>query len=563
MKKKDAVIPTIAYPGRVPSQEQHDAIIGSLTKGISLTHGGPGTGKTTISAEITRIVKQMGKKILIIALTGAATSRQRVSAKENKVSEYCTIMTMAMAITRQSKIKEMKFDYVLIDEVSMINSGILATFISCFKTMDYRLILVGDINQLPPIDYGNFMEQIIKTPIHKFELKQNYRSQKTIIKICEQVIDKDRIKSRDNVDWNLSGSDFNFHVGGMSYLDNLIEHYSKLIDSNDKERYSRLRDKFTIIGPYKKDKDEINRIFQKHFFKDVKEYTEINYSRYHIGDRVMKLRNDYDIDVMNGEQGKVIKIAKSYIVCKFRNDPSTITPYVEKSTFYKMKDFIVKNQFKYLPFTVEPDGTQIDKPDEQIKSEILMLKKSFTKFFDFETNENGELVEINSCRNEINSGESIEYKKEDEYRNCVRTYFELLESYPKTMYNIADEAEFIIINDNLTLCYYINTYKAQGDQYDFVIFFLSGQPNPFCNIPNIYTGFSRAKEHLDIVTQTEELLNLSCLNRLRHCYDKLYHRINLKMPKEIMENFKEEEEEIEEFSGGCDIDDCSDYEYDY
>ena len=77
------------------------------------------------------------------------------------------------------------------------------------------------------------------------------------------------------------------------------------------------------------------------------------------------------------------------------------------------------------------------------------------------------------------------------------------------MYNIENESEFLSIN-NITLAYSMTTHKAEGSQFKYVISFLNGKINPFVTINNMYTNFSRAEEHLDIVTESLELINAAC-----------------------------------------------------
>jgi ATP-dependent exoDNAse (exonuclease V) alpha subunit len=57
--------------------------------------------------------------------------------------------------------------------------------------------------------------------------------------------------------------------------------------------------------------------------------------------------------------------------------------------------------------------------------------------------------------------------------------------------------------------------------------------NSFVTINNVYTACSRAKEHLDIVTESLKILNSACLRKQRYVYDKLHQRINQSLPIEM------------------------------
>lgn len=534
INKAKSIIPEPVFPALIPSEKQQIAIKGALENNISLIHGGPGTGKTAIMSELVRTISMMGKKSLCLAFTGAATTRIRETTINNGVFDLTTIMTINMAITLVTRIIDMNIEYVIIDEISMVNSGLISMFISAFKLVNYKLILIGDDNQLEPIEWGNFMCQILKTPVTKYHLTENFRSEKTIVSICEDVINKQRIQMQQSVNWNIIGNDYRFTIGNLNVLEQWISWYANSFEINSElsqeeniKLFEKYRDRFTIISPYKKVVEEINPIFQKYFMSYIKEYTELGGTKFYLGDRVMKLINDYGINVMNGEQGKVIKIAPSYIVCIFRNRKETITPYVEKSKFTAMKAFVKKNNITFNPYNIAKDGTSTEKTKEEIKTDVDNLRKQYLAF--------------------INSS--------DPNNDIIGLYFSLLEEYPLALYNIGEEAEFLNIK-NLCLAYAITTHKSQGSQYDIDIFFLNGKMNCFVTVNNVYTALSRAKGLLHIITESVELLNNACLNKQRYVYDKLYERINSKLSPELLstmepilelENIDESGQNFDEF----------------
>ena len=184
-------------------------------------------------------------------------------------------------------------------------------------------------------------------------------------------------------------------------------------------KFKEYRDKFTIVCPYKKVCEQINPIFQKYFMEPVEsQFTEIGQQRFYLGDRIMKLVNDYGIDVMNGEQGRVIKTNPNYVVCQFRGKAETITPYVDKNKFTAMKYFVKQNGIQWKPYNILKDGTQKEKSKEEIKSEVAHLKSVYLPPL---------------APNQIHQPD----------REIIELYFELLEEYPLAIYNIQSEAEFL------------------------------------------------------------------------------------------------------------------------
>lgn len=537
-RKPDVPIIDPIYPGLIPSEKQQEAIKGCLSKHVSTIEGGPGTGKTAIMSEIIRAAHRMGKKTLCLAFTGAASNRIRQTTTESGVFEMTEIMTINMAITLFSKIRNMRPNYVIIDEISMVNTGLLSQFISTFRLINYQFIFIGDENQLEPINWGNFMSCIKKTPLVRFKLTENFRSEKTIVKICQDLIDPGRIIAKRNVNWMQPADDYRFNIGDINFLEQLIAWYahSFQMDSNlsldeNLVKFGFYRDRFTIVTPYVKLCQEINLIFQKYFISFVKEKTVIDGVVYYLGDRVMKLVNDYQINVMNGEQGKIIKVHENYIVCEFSGKPESITPYLEKSVFSAMKSFVKLNNIKLNPYKTV-DGKEVKKSKEEIKVEIDHLRSIYLK-------------------------EEQEDKKIT--KKIIKLYFDILEEYPCSMSGLEYDAEFLNIK-NIFLAYALTTHKSQGSQYDNVIFFLNGKFNSFVTVNNVYTALSRAKTHLDIVVSSLELINSASLTRQRYVNDKLPDRINFQMTPEELKTLEPEVVEEVVCNDDCDFefDECFD-----
>lgn len=536
IERKPITIKSTPYLGIIPSDQQQKAIEGSVTEWASMVFGGPGTGKTDmVLSNIIKTINNNGFRSICIAFTGAATSKIRETTTNNGVYDLTDIYTINMAITLVQKIIDMQIKYIIIDEISMVNSGLMAELISVFKKIDYHFIFIGDSNQLEPINWGNFMVEMLKTPIKKFKLIENFRSEKSIVKLLDDIINPERILKHQNVDWNVVSSDFRITIGDLAMLEQWISHYayqfqmdSTLSKEENLIKFSEYRDKFTIICPYVKVCEQINPIFQKYFMQPVEsQFTDISFQRYYLGDRVMKLINDYGINVMNGEQGKIIKVNPNYIVCQFRGKSETITPYVEREKFSAMKYFVKKNEIDWKPYKIMKDGTKKEKTKEEMKPEIDNLKQIYLPPL---------------APNQI----------EQPDRKIIELYFELLEEYPYAIYNIKEEAEFLSIK-SIALAYALTTHKSQGSQYVYTIFFINGKINYFVTVNNVYTGVSRAKKFLHIITETIELLNSACLTKQRYVYDRLHWRINYLLPKELTsaieikeEDFTSQNDEIDE-----------------
>ena len=139
------------------SDAQIRAVENALSDNISIITGYAGTGKTTVIKELVYNLHSKGIKYKVVSFTGKAVARIR------EVIEQKEPMTMHMSLTLNTK-KNNEFEHLIIDEASMVTSGLFYEFMSKFGH-DYRITLVGDPNQLQPISWGNFLDQLIRSGI--------------------------------------------------------------------------------------------------------------------------------------------------------------------------------------------------------------------------------------------------------------------------------------------------------------------------------------------------------------------------------------------------------------
>lgn len=152
------------------NKEQLNAVQTSVTAICSIITGGPGRGKTYTASALLGYVKSIHGKILMLAPTGRAVNKLKNDTGYEDVETIARFLKMnqdTKAIdgyvydNKHNELRTGKDVYVIIDEVSMLNlmdaSRLFYLLMSC------NIILMGDINQLPPIESGNVMHEIIKT----------------------------------------------------------------------------------------------------------------------------------------------------------------------------------------------------------------------------------------------------------------------------------------------------------------------------------------------------------------------------------------------------------------
>jgi len=146
------------------SHEQREAVLGAVAHKAFIITGGPGTGKTTITRMVVRSLKKAGLKIKLAAPTGRAAKRLSEAAGEGAATLHRLLQytpEQGFAVNEDSKLKA---EAVIIDEASMLDAQL---FVSVLRALPLtcRLVLVGDVNQLPSVGPGNVLSDLLASQV--------------------------------------------------------------------------------------------------------------------------------------------------------------------------------------------------------------------------------------------------------------------------------------------------------------------------------------------------------------------------------------------------------------
>lgn len=306
--------------------KQITAIEESINSGVMIITGGPGTGKTTTINAIIKIYEDLGLNVVLAAPTGRAAKRMtettgRESKTIHRLLEF-SYMEEDMAFNKDED-SPIDGDVLIIDEASMIDILLMNSLLKAINP-GTRLILVGDVDQLPSVGPGNVLKDIINSgSINVVMLDEIFRqAEESMI-----IVNAHRINKGENPLVNEKDKDFYFIVKNNTrqILDTIVNlNKDRLPNFYDVDPVRDIQ----VLTPMKKGEVGINSL-NKHLQNSLnpkskdKEEKQIGDEVFRVGDKVMQIKNNYNTEwkiikdglevekgegVFNGDFGFIIDI---------------------------------------------------------------------------------------------------------------------------------------------------------------------------------------------------------------------------------------------------------------
>ena len=306
------------------SEKQLNAIRSAAGNALLLVTGGPGTGKTTILNGLLSLLGQMQMKCLLAAPTGRAAKRlTEVTGEEastiHRLLEAGIDPNTGLMVFNRDEDQPLKADAIIVDEMSMVDVQLLHSLLRAIP-QNKRLILVGDPDQLPPVGPGfPFGDMLRSNMLPTVRLTDIFRqAQESLI-----VTNAHRINSGELPELRRVDRDFFFmRRNSEEALTQLI---CDLCSTRLPKNMGIPADQIQVLSPTRKGGAGtvyLNKLLQKVLNPPAPNKKERQYGDFSFreGDRVMQIRNNYDIlwkktdgsavgaGVFNGDIGTITAI---------------------------------------------------------------------------------------------------------------------------------------------------------------------------------------------------------------------------------------------------------------
>ncbi len=309
---------------------QNKAVFESIKSGVSILSGGPGTGKTTTINAIIRYFEAEGMDISLAAPTGRAAKRM-TEATGFEAKTIHRLLELNGSMSEEGKRTQferneenpLEADVIIIDEMSMVD---IYLFHSLLKAVSIgtRLILVGDVNQLPSVGPGQVLNDLIKSNAFSVViLKKIFRQAGE----SDIVMNAHRINDGDEIPLDNKSKDFFFLE--RTDVNVIYKHMIQLIKDKLPSYVNASSYEIQVLTPMRKGNlgvEKLNRILQEYLNPPDPGKTQHEYGEgvFRTGDKVMQIKNNYQLEwevvsrygipvdkgmgVFNGDIGTILEI---------------------------------------------------------------------------------------------------------------------------------------------------------------------------------------------------------------------------------------------------------------
>ncbi len=287
--------------GIVLDSLQKRSVLESIRNGVFILSGGPGTGKTTTINAIIRYFLSQGMDISLAAPTGRAAKRMtEATGYESRTIHRLLELSGAAALEgkaarfERNEENPLEADVIIVDEMSMVDIFLFQSLLKAVS-VGTRLIMVGDVNQLPSVGPGQVLSDLIKSgAFQTVALEKIFRQAKE----SDIVLNAHRIHAGEDPVLDNKSRDFFFlerndtNVIYKHMIQLILEKLPRYVDATPYD--------IQVLTPMRKGKlgvETLNGILQRYLNPpdDKKRECQSGDTLFREGDKVMQIKNNYQL----------------------------------------------------------------------------------------------------------------------------------------------------------------------------------------------------------------------------------------------------------------------------
>ncbi len=299
------------------SETQRSAVDASLGTHLLVLTGGPGTGKTTTVRAIVRAHEALDRRVALCAPTGRAAKRlSEASGAEAKTIHRLLEWNPATGHFNRNAQSPLQADLVLVDEASMLDVRLAAQLLAAVPA-SATVVLVGDIDQLPPVGPGQPLRDLIASGIcPTVRLREVFRQaqQSAIVRGAHAVLEG----ALPEPTRRGTKGDGDLFVIAETDADTIVERLVQALRRMSPAYGFDPVSDVQVMTPMRRGPlgtARLNEVLQEAFNPSQK--GNAVQTAFRPGDKVMQLRNDYDKEVFNGDLGTVLFVENRVTTVRF------------------------------------------------------------------------------------------------------------------------------------------------------------------------------------------------------------------------------------------------------
>ena len=281
------------------------AIRRAISTKVMVLTGGPGTGKTTTTQGIITAMTEMGLKIRLAAPTGRAAKRMTEATGMEAKTIHRLLEYNPSEGYKRNEDNPINGDVLIVDESSMIDILLMNSLVKAIP-LHMRLILVGDIDQLPSVGSGNVLRDIIDScRIPVVRLTRIFRQAQ-----CSQIIMNAHAVNAGHLPSITNGKNSDFFFLKIEDQQDIANEIVNLVKTRLPKAYHYDSSEIQVLAPMKKGvvgTQNLNSLLQQSL-NPVGACLSYGGMIFREKDKVMQIKNNYDKDVFNGDIGFIERV---------------------------------------------------------------------------------------------------------------------------------------------------------------------------------------------------------------------------------------------------------------